>query len=179
MNSAHADAFRVIDFAVDLFEHLCYIKCHRVSRTHKTTPYLICGDWRHAKVNVCLTCPTQNNILLLVQEDKGLSTRQPVRSSGPNAIAAFAHNNQVREMAGEPTFESKVCFFSVSFDTYNTRSMNVPSVILKGTTPTFYNISVTVDLVRHVRHGTYPAEPSVDTMHVLVVSRPLRWCSEA
>ena len=72
MNSAHADAFPVTDFAVDLFEHLCYIKCHRVNRTHKTTPYLICGDWRHAKVNVCLTCPTQNNILLVVREDKGL-----------------------------------------------------------------------------------------------------------
>lgn len=54
----------------------------------------------------------------------------------------------------------------------------MPGIVLVGTTPTLYKIPVTADLVRSVRHGTYPAEPTVVTMHVPAVPRPARRYSE-
>lgn len=54
----------------------------------------------------------------------------------------------------------------------------MPGIVLMDTTPTLHKIQATADLVRHVHHGTYPAEPSVVTMHVPVVARPLRRYSE-
>jgi hypothetical protein len=43
-----------------------------VARTRMDLPLLICGESRHAKTDVCIIDRSQNNILLLVQEDKRL-----------------------------------------------------------------------------------------------------------
>ena len=42
----------------------------------------------------------------------------------------------------------------------------MPGILLAGTTPTFYKIPVTSNLVRHVRHGIYPSEPTVVSVQV-------------
>ena len=42
----------------------------------------------------------------------------------------------------------------------------MPGIILASTTPTFYKIPVTSNLVRHVRHGIYPPEPTVVSVQV-------------
>jgi hypothetical protein len=42
----------------------------------------------------------------------------------------------------------------------------MPGIVLAGTTPTFYKIPVTNNLVRHVRHGIYPSEPTVVSAQV-------------
>lgn len=112
MKPAPAEESAVVDFAVDLFKYLGYVKRHRVARTRKDIPFLVCGEWRHAKTDVCLIDRNQNDILLLVQEDKRFQPDNPLDPRPQliaEAIAAFAYNNRIREMAGEAALESKVC----------------------------------------------------------------------
>lgn len=74
-------------------------------------------------------------------------------------------------MAGEAALASNVCVHFV-FRVHSQPSSQIrPGV---GITPIFYKIPVTADCVRHVRHGTYSAEPTVVTMHVPAVPRLLR-----
>ena len=103
----------VVDFAVELFKALGYVRRHRVARTRKDIPLLICGEWRHANADVCIVDRSQNNIVLLVQEDKRFGGSETTRSDAQaqliaEAIAAFSHNNLLRVEAGLPSHESKV-----------------------------------------------------------------------
>lgn len=59
------------DFAVQLLTILGYIQRPRVARSRKDIPLFICGEWKHAKINVCLIDRQQNDVLLL-QEEKRL-----------------------------------------------------------------------------------------------------------
>ncbi|RPD68246.1 hypothetical protein L226DRAFT_473778 [Lentinus tigrinus ALCF2SS1-7] len=98
------------DFAVALFSHLGYARRHRVTRTRKVIPLFICGEWRHAKTDVCLVDRRQNDILLLVQEDKRYGARMlsAEHQLVAEAIAAFDYNYKLRQLCGVPTIESKV-----------------------------------------------------------------------
>ena len=60
------------DFAVELFKVLGYVRRQRLARTRVDLPLLICGEGRHAKTDVCIVDRSQNDILLLVQEDRRL-----------------------------------------------------------------------------------------------------------
>ena len=62
----------VDDFAVELFKVLGYVRRQRLARTRVDLPLLICGEERHVKTDVCIVDRSQNDILLLVQEDKRL-----------------------------------------------------------------------------------------------------------
>jgi hypothetical protein len=117
-----AEESAVDDFAVALFTLLGYVKRHRVARTRKDIPLFICGDWRHAKTDVCLIDRQQNDILLLVQEDKRYQEdpRSAQHQLVAEAIAAFDYNNRIREAAGQATLESKVC--NPIFHVYSTNS---------------------------------------------------------
>lgn len=100
-----------VDFAVMLFLQLGYAQRHRVSRTRKSIPLLICGEWCHAKSDVCLVDVTQRDILLLVQEDKRYQPdeeHEPLPQLIAGAIAAFEYNNRIRKTAGLDPLESKV-----------------------------------------------------------------------
>ncbi|KAI0364257.1 hypothetical protein BV20DRAFT_1039488 [Pilatotrama ljubarskyi] len=157
MKPASAEDSAIDDFA--------YVKRHRVARTRKDIPFLICGEWRNALTDVCLIDCLQNDIILVVQEDKrfnSLKPRDPVPQLIAEAIAAFDYNNRLRVSAGHAPVDSKI----------------MPGIILVGTTPNFYKIPVTADLVRHVRYGTYPTEPTIVSAHVPTVPRPLRRYSE-
>jgi hypothetical protein len=107
-----AEESAVNDFVVALFTLLGYVKRHRLARTRKNIPLFICGDWRHAKTDVCLIDRQKNEILLLVQEDKrhqdDLRIAQHQLVAG--AIAAFDYNNQIREATGQAALESKVYY---------------------------------------------------------------------
>lgn len=103
----------VDDFAVELFKVLGYVRRHRVARTRKDIPLLICGEWRHAIADVCIVDRKQNEIVLLVQEDKRFGGSETILSDAQaqliaEAIAAFSHNNLLRAEAGLPSYESKV-----------------------------------------------------------------------
>lgn len=54
----------------------------------------------------------------------------------------------------------------------------MPGIILIGTTPTFYKVPVTADLVRHLRLGSYPPEPTIVSEYVPELPRPRRRHSE-
>lgn len=67
----------VDDFAVELFKVLGYVRRERVARTRADLPSFICGEIRQAKIDVCIVNRSQNDILLLVKEDKRLENLEP------------------------------------------------------------------------------------------------------
>ncbi|KZT00684.1 uncharacterized protein LAESUDRAFT_687714 [Laetiporus sulphureus 93-53] len=165
MKPRSAEDSAVVDFAVQLFRQLGYAKRHRVARTRKDIPLFICGEWRHAKTDVCLVDRLHNDILLVVQEDKRFTPDdlcEPRAQLIYEVIAAFDYNNRLRQSAGEATVEFKI----------------MPGIVLVGTTPTFYKIPVTESLVRDMHHGTYPTETTIVSAHVPTLSRPNRRYSE-
>ena len=101
----------VDDFAVELFKTLGYVRRNRVARTRKDIPLLICGEQRHAKIDVCIVDRSQNDILLLVQEDKRFGEEKISDAEAQliaEAIAAFSLNNSLRRDVGVPELDSKV-----------------------------------------------------------------------
>ncbi len=91
----------VVDFTVELFKVLGYVKRDRVARTRVDLPLLICGEYHHARTDVCLVDHSRNDILLLVQED---NESQLVAE----AVVAFSRNNQSRRDIGLPPLDEKV-----------------------------------------------------------------------
>ena len=103
----------VRDFAVQLFHILGYMGRNTITRTRRSIPYLICGEWRVTMADVCLIdCLQDDDIKLVVQEDKrfyseDLSDPRPQLIG--KAIAAFHHDNNRQLAAGEPAVDSKAC----------------------------------------------------------------------
>jgi hypothetical protein len=99
------------DFAVVLFRVTGYIDGYRFARTRKDIPLLICGEWRYAKIDVCLVDRRQSGILLLlVQEDKRQAATMldaPAQLIA-EAIAAFSYNNAIREDEGLEPLDADV-----------------------------------------------------------------------
>jgi hypothetical protein len=54
----------------------------------------------------------------------------------------------------------------------------MPGIVLVGTTPMFYKVHVTANLVRNVHYGTYPSEPTIVLAHVPDIPRPRRRYSD-
>jgi hypothetical protein len=50
----------------------------------------------------------------------------------------------------------------------------MPGIVMVGTSPTFFKIPVTEELVVHIRHGTYPPTPTYVTYSFPPVPRPAR-----
>ena len=103
----------VDDFTVELFKVLGYVRRERVARTRADLPLFICGEIKHAKTDVCIIDRSQNEILLLVQEDKR-EHWEPVNARAQlvaEAVAAFNENNANREAAGLPPMAEKVSHF--------------------------------------------------------------------
>jgi hypothetical protein len=101
----------VDDFAVELFKVLGYVRRERVARTRVDLRFFICGENRHVKTDVCIVDRSQNDILLIVQEDKRLELGEPVNARAQlvaEAVAAFNENNAQREAIGLPTMAEKV-----------------------------------------------------------------------
>ncbi len=91
----------VVNFTVELFKVLGYIKCDRLARTHVDLPLFICSEYRHARTDVCLVDCSQNNILLIQEDNEAQLVAE--------AVAAIAQNNQSRSDVGLPPFDEKVC----------------------------------------------------------------------
>jgi hypothetical protein len=102
----------VNDFAVELFKRLGYVKRNRVARTQKDISFFNSGEWRYTKADICLLDLSQDDILLLVQEDKR-SLLKELRDPRPQliaeAIAAFDRNHHLQRHVEEQTVESKAC----------------------------------------------------------------------
>lgn len=105
------EEFAVDDFAVKLFKTLGYVRRNRVARTRKDIPLLKCGEQRHAKTDICIVDRSQNDILLLVQEDKRFGEEKISDAEAQliaEAIAMFSLNNSLRRDVGVPELDSKV-----------------------------------------------------------------------
>ena len=66
---------------------------------------------RHAKTDVCIVDRSQNDILLLVQEDKLFGEEKILDAEAQliaEAIAAFSLNNSFRRDVGLPELDFKV-----------------------------------------------------------------------
>lgn len=104
----------MVDFAVELFKVLGYVHRERVARTRVDLSFLICGEDRHAKTDVCIVDRAQNEILLLVQEDNRLKHGNPFKAQAQlvaEAVAAFNENNAEREAIGLLPMAEKVSHF--------------------------------------------------------------------
>ncbi len=153
---ADADqSFAIDDFAEELLRQLDYQERGTLLRYHYAIPLAICGDTRRlAQTGVCLA--HQNTmILLIIQEDiPAISRRAPEAQVIAEAIAAFQHNNSVRDRLGEPLLAS----------------MTVPCITMVGTRPTFYKVPVTQELSQGVITAQYPTQTTVVTK--CIVSSP-------
>ncbi|KAI9435174.1 hypothetical protein H4582DRAFT_2130751 [Lactarius indigo] len=145
-NGPTAGGSAVDDFTVELLKRLGYVKRNRVAHTQMDIPFHICGEQRHAKTLVSLVDHLTDDICLLVHEDKLYSPIETLPQLIAEAIAAFDSNNWLRIM---------------------------PGIIQTGTMPTFYKIPVTTNLVCNVRHGTYPSEPTIVSVHIPNLPSPL------
>ncbi|KAL5480551.1 hypothetical protein ACEPAI_1821 [Sanghuangporus weigelae] len=153
----------VVDFMVALFRACGCTGVGRVARTRKEMPLLICGENRHTKTDVCIV-NDNDEIRLLVQEDKRhMEGFDPEPQLIAEAIAALTANNRTRvRTLSLPPLHSKV----------------MPGITLTGTTPTFYKIPVSIDLVTAVQGGVYPQQETVVRVHVPALPRPARRWSE-
>jgi hypothetical protein len=91
-------------------------------------------------------------ILLPVQEDKRhLEEVDPEPQLIAEAIAAFQHNNTRLQRIGLQPIQAKT----------------FPGITMIGSTPTFYKINDTQDLIDAVETAQYPANPT--TVHKLLM----------
>jgi hypothetical protein len=122
-------------------------------------PFVVCGVSKLAKTDVCVV-DDNDEILLLVQEDKRhLENSDPEPLLFAKAIAAFAANNRTRQRTlGLAPLPSKI----------------MAVITMTGTSPTFYKINVTEELVTSISEAAYPQTATVVYAHLPTVPRPNR-----
>ncbi|KIJ42733.1 hypothetical protein M422DRAFT_170821 [Sphaerobolus stellatus SS14] len=164
MNPIPGEESAVDDFVMQLLRTIRGYAGRAVGRdlrSRKDIPFLICGEWRHAKIDVCVM--DRNEILLLVQEDKRhMELGDPHSQLIAEAIAAVQSNNRVRDHLGLDILDFK----------------EMAGIVMIGTSPTFFKVPVTRDLMQAVQRGQYPSTPTVVAMHRPILPRPLRRLSE-
>jgi len=163
MDPVPGEESAVDDFAMQLLRMMDYAgrALGRDLRSRKDIPLFICGEWRHAKTDICIM--DRNGYLLLVQEDKRhLEILDPEPQLIAEAIAAVQSNNRTRDLLGEDPLDVKI----------------MAGITMTGTSPTFFKIPVTLELIEAIQRGEYPATPTVVAMHRPTVPRPARRLSE-
>ena len=140
----------VDDFSYNLLTMLQYNTPHnRYIRRRKDIPF-ICGTDSHAKTSICVI-DRNLGTLLLVQEDKRhLESKDPEPRLIAEAIAAFQFNNSRLKRLGRQPLTQKT----------------IPGITMVGSTPTFYKVTVTQDLIDAIQVGEYPGTPT--TVHKLL-----------
>ncbi|KAK0464768.1 uncharacterized protein EV420DRAFT_1062917 [Desarmillaria tabescens] len=152
----------VVDFTVAFFHCLGYIHRPRAIRTRKELRFLICGETKCAKPDICILNRDTNDIILLVQEDKRFGPGDVHAQLIAGTIAAFQFNNARRRAVGLDPLDSKV----------------IPGIIMVGTHPSFFKIPVTQELTRCVESGQFPPAPTIVPGHVPDLPRPNHRFSE-
>ncbi|KAH9172547.1 hypothetical protein EDB89DRAFT_2166483, partial [Lactarius sanguifluus] len=112
-------------------------------------PFFMCGGNTSATTDVCVR-HRNTEIFLVVQVDKKfLEGVDPEPQLIAQAIAAFQYNNRLLLRIGKEPIRAKA----------------IPGIVMLGTTPTFYKITVTQDLVDAVEASQYPQNTT--TVHRL------------
>ena len=148
----------VVDFAMQLLRTMGYVgrSAGRVLRSRKDIPLFTCGKWRHAKTDVCIM-DNDGILLLVLQEDKQhLELGDPRPPLIAEAIAAVQHNNHVRDLLGLAPLDMKV----------------MAGITMTGTSPAFFKVPVTSELIQAIQRGQYPARPTTVALHRPDIPRP-------
>jgi hypothetical protein len=127
----------VVNFAAELLRGLDYDDEYRIVFIRHAIPFLICGGNSVAQTDVCIM--DDNEILLLLQEDKSMKDPEPQVIA--EAIAAFALNNRKRERDLHLPLRN---------------SIMLPCLTMASTSPIFYKITVTTALSKAVQTGSFP-----------------------
>ncbi|TFK95372.1 hypothetical protein BDV98DRAFT_517787 [Pterulicium gracile] len=139
----------VLDFVNQLFHVVNYARRHRVGRSRRNLDLVVYGELTSTRIDFSLYSSVQKETFLIVQVDIYHEGREVLQDSQArvvaSALAAFTENNANRERMGLPQLEHKV----------------IPGIIMNGTSPTFFMIPVSEELITHVRNGTYPSTPTV------------------
>ncbi|KAF8588125.1 hypothetical protein K439DRAFT_1613870 [Ramaria rubella] len=137
-------------FANKILEFMGYTSYRRQVQLRRNMTFTICREKRWAKADITLvTVPrprTCGATILLIEEDKKAGKGEPIEQMVPQALAAFQHNNRMRELRGVPPreFQEQV----------------IPAITLVGMTPTFYKVPVTLALMEAMGTGQYPTSIS-------------------
>ncbi|KAJ7743911.1 hypothetical protein DFH07DRAFT_33529 [Mycena maculata] len=159
MDASTPQESAVHDFAVSLFHALGYIHRPRVVRTRHELRFLSCGEPKDTRPDVTIIDRTLDDIILLVQGDTrsgGATDAYAQLIAG--AIAVYQTNQSTRTASGLPRLQRLV----------------VPGILLVGTTPTFYKVPLTEELVQCVERGEYPNTPTIVAVHLPDLPRPHR-----
>ncbi|KAJ6465496.1 hypothetical protein C8R47DRAFT_1154835 [Mycena vitilis] len=158
VDRCHAKESSVIDFAVVLLHAVGYVHRPRITRTRLDLRLLVCGENKVARSDVCIFDRRTDGIVLLVQ-DKCIGG--PIHAYPrlvAAAIATYQAYQTTRVTSGLPRLPG----------------MLIPGVLLDGTSPTFYKIPLTEELVRCVERGEYPETPTIVAVHIPDLPRPHR-----
>jgi hypothetical protein len=132
----------VDNFSAELLRGLDYDDENRIVFIRYAIPLLICGGNSVTKTDFCIMDDNEILLLLLLQEDKSLtSMKDPEPQVMAGAIAAFALNNRKRER----DLHLPLC-----------NSIMFPCLTMVGTSPIFYKITVTAALSKAVQTGSFP-----------------------
>ena len=101
---------RVAQFTAELFEVIGYLDEDRIAFQWMDLPLVISGKPKHLKSDVCIVDMSQNEILLVAQEDK-VTVLEGIYEARIQlvaaAVAAFNHNNLQREKDKLPPLAEK------------------------------------------------------------------------
>ncbi|KAI0293452.1 hypothetical protein BC826DRAFT_936201 [Russula brevipes] len=130
----------VDNFVSKLLEKLGYDAEDRIIFIRHTLPFVICGTTSLAQIDVCIMDDNEILLLLVQEDNRATSIKDPEPQVIAEAIAAFALNNKTQQK-------------------YNLQPCNravIPAMTMAGTYPTFYKIPVTTQLSQAIQQGTYP-----------------------
>ncbi|KAI6019048.1 hypothetical protein PISMIDRAFT_110908 [Pisolithus microcarpus 441] len=153
----------VDDFVMQLLHMMGYATraASRDLHSHKAIPFLICGEWKNAKADVCVMDGYE--ILLVVQEDKcHMQLGDPNAQLITTAIAAVQNNNQMQSILGSDVLDFK----------------EMAGIIMIGTHLTFFKIPVTKELIQAMQRGQFPSTPTIISMHLPTLPRPAKHVRE-
>jgi hypothetical protein len=142
----------VDDFSANLLTMLQYIAPdNRYIRQQKDIPFFICGTDSHAKTSVCVIDRNFGNLLLVQENKRHMESKNSEPQLIAAAIAAFQSNNShLKRLERQPLAQK-----------------TIPGITMVGSTPTFYKITVTQDLIDAIQVGEYPGTPT--TVHKLLL----------
>ena len=149
----------IVDFAKWLFEETCQYLGRTDIFSRETIPLTVCREVKETMASITIVNDALQYLMVLQEGGSRIGGADPEPLLIAEAIAAFAMNNEIREnKLGLPPLQSGV----------------IPGITLKGTSPTFYKIPVTVDLVTAVAEGRFPEDETVVHAYVPELPRPDR-----
>jgi hypothetical protein len=148
-----ASEFDVDNFALRLLFLMGYESIRDcIVKLNVDLTFKMCQSKCQAQMDICVT--DRSCVLLVVQQDKNAvndpEIELPVAQLVAKCIAAFDKNNLRRDDAGKKRLSEYL----------------MPGIVLRGTTPYFYKMKVTQDLVDGVEKGERPkGEPTKIFQH--------------